>query len=352
MPVSDFDLPAISLFTGAGGLDLGLEQAGFNVRVCVESNAERCQTLSFNRPKWKVINESIKNVPTRTILRKAGLRKGEAALVSGGPMCQPFSKSAYWVPGRVNSVWKDPRVSLLSDFARVVIEARPRAFIMENVAGLSFKNVRPVLSAFVRKVEKRDYSVTWAVLNAAHYGVPQKRERLFVLGVRQGDTPEFPPPPTHFEVGDNQQKGKLLAVSSGIAISLLDDGRVMQHEKVRGKWGYLLPRIPPGKNYLYLSHPRKQRGGIFRWRSRYWSFLLKLSPKLPSWTIQATPGPYVGPFHWRNRKLRISEIRRLQTFPDNVKFAGDERSKWRQIGDAVPPLLAWHIGRFVRNYSL
>src|SRR2546430_12600664 len=97
----DSSSSSISLFTGAGGLDLGLEAAAFVVRACLERDAERCLTLRLNRPQWKLIQDDIVRVPTSKILKEAGLEKGEVALVCGGPPCQPFSKSAFWVPKRV-----------------------------------------------------------------------------------------------------------------------------------------------------------------------------------------------------------------------------------------------------------
>src|SRR5206468_5843306 len=111
-----------------------------------------------------------------------------------------------------------------------------------------------------------------------------------------------------------------------------------------GKHHDLLEQIPPGDNYLFFTRERGHQKPRFRWRSRYWSFLLKLSPDLPSWTIQARRSNNMGPLHWRNRILRIEEIKRLQAFPDNWHLAGTVEQQWRQIGNAMPPLLARHLG--------
>ncbi len=113
---------------------------------------------------------------------------------------------------------------------------------------------------------------------------------------------------------------------------------------VRGKWAELLASIPEGSNYLYHT----DRGGglpLFGWRRRYWSFLLKLAKSRPSWTIQAQPGPAIGPFHWHNRRLSVRELCRLQTFPDDVVIAGGRTSQQRQLGNAVPSLLAEVLGK-------
>ena len=116
---------------------------------------------------------------------------------------------------------------------------------------------------------------------------------------------------------------------------------------MRGKWGHLLPKVPPGENYLHFTARRGYPDPIFEWRSRYWSFLLKLDPERPSPTIQAQPGPNVGPFHWDNRRLRIPELRRLFTFPDDFGFVGKRASVQSQLGNAVPPLLARRVAEAV-----
>jgi DNA (cytosine-5)-methyltransferase 1 len=121
--------------------------------------------------------------------------------------------------------------------------------------------------------------------------------------------------------------------------------------KVRGKWADLLPSIPEGCNYLH--HTDRGDGlPLFGWRRRYWSFLLKLAKDRPSWTLQAQPGPAVGPFHWTNRRLSVRELARIQTFPDDVNVVGGRISAQRQIGNAVPSLLAEVIGRAIRTQLL
>jgi len=336
------EFTAISLFTGAGGLDLGLEQAGFSIKVCVESDEDRCKTLKMNRPNWKVINRDIRQVTTKDMLNTAGLRVGEPDIVSAGPPCQPFSKSAFWITNGRRPSSGDSRVRLLAECVRVVREARPRAYIIENVFGLAYKTARCTLGTLIRGLRREGYSCSWKVLNAADYGVPQERRRIFLIGAREGAELNFPEP-TH---------ERRAYVTAGDAIGELDDGTVLEHERIGGKWGRLLPLVPPGENYLHFARYKKDHKPIFRWRSRYWSFLLKLSPNKPSWTIQARPGPYTGPFHWGNRRLRILELKRLQAFPDYWVLFGNARSVIAQVGDAVPPLLARRIGEAIRTQIL
>jgi DNA (cytosine-5)-methyltransferase 1 len=109
----------------------------------------------------------------------------------------------------------------------------------------------------------------------------------------------------------------------------------------------LLKLVPPGDNYLFFTQKRGYPNPIFKWRSRYWSFLLKLSPDKPSWTIQASHSNNMGPFHWSNRYLRIPEIKRIQSFDDEFEVMGDYRAQWRQIGNAVPPLIAEVIAKAI-----
>lgn len=189
---------------------------------------------------------------------------------------------------------------------------------------------------------------TRRVLNAADYGVPQARPRLFIVGSRKRDRLPGLPEPTHHGQWERRQTegGPHTHVTTGQALA----GLVTQpepEEVVRGRWGHLLPDIPPGDNYLHYTAQRGHPNPIFEWRSRYWSFLLKLDPERPAPTIQAQPGPNVGPFHWENRRLRVPELRRLFTFPDDYAFVGRRGSVQSQIGNSVPPLLAQQVAAAV-----
>jgi DNA (cytosine-5)-methyltransferase 1 len=123
------------------------------------------------------------------------------------------------------------------------------------------------------------------------------------------------------------------------------------HVRASGKWADLLPTIPEGQNYLWHT----ERGGgqpLFGWRRRYWSFLLKLAKDAPSWTIQAQPGPATGPFHWDNRRLSVQEMARLQTFPRDISIVGSYADAQRQLGNAVPSLLAEVLAREISSQLL
>lgn len=341
------DLPAISLFSGAGGLDLGVERAGYRISVALDHDRDSCETLRGNFRKTHVLHGDIRRVPTEEILDAAGLRPGQAALLVGGPPCTPFSKSGYWL--EYKRAGRDPEASLLDHYLRVLDEARPQAFLLENVYGLAYRNHNaPWFEKLLTTCRRLGYIVVERVILAADYGVPQRRQRIFIMGSLDRE-PAFPAP-THsgpHETRKAWDTSLLPHVTTGQAIGDLV-GRGDLHEPgedVNGQYGHLLPGIPPGDNYLFYTAKRGHPAPLFTWRSRFWSFLLKLDPKQPSPTIQAQPGPYVGPFHWENRRLRLPEIKRLQTFPDDYEIVGSRRSAQVQVGNAVPPLLAEQIAR-------
>lgn len=345
-------LKAISLYTGIGGLDFGFEAAGFEIAAAVEMDTASCRALRLNRPRWGLLEGDIHQIASEAILERAELGPGEADVVIGGPPCQPFSKLSYWVNGDAGRL-DDPRGDTLAAYLRVVRDTRPAAFLLENVYGLAYKGKDEGLRYLLEGIERinremgTNYVVTWKMLNAAHYGVPQRRERVFLIGSREGHEFRFPQP-THGHAAspsalENREPcrtawdaiGDLIAPPSGSALA------------VGGKWADLLPTIPEGKNYLWHTN----RGGgsqLFGWRTRYWSFLLKLAKTLPSWTIPAHPGSSTGPFHWHNRKLSVHEMCRLQTFPDGLDFNCSRTVVQRMLGNAVPSLLAEVLAREVR----
>lgn len=342
------DLRAISLFTGAGGLDYGFEAAGFETAVAVEIDARCCETLQANRP-WRIIPQDIAAISTDDLLDIAKLEVGEADILIGGPPCQPFSKSGFWATGEAKRL-NDPRATTLEAYMRVLAEARPRTFLLENVEGLSFRGKDEGLQLIhsrlhaVNQAHGTNYRAHIGVLNAADYGVPQMRRRVFVIGARDGSDFTFPAP-THaapHEVTEGL-KPHLTAWDALHDLPEPDDQDVV----AKGKWADLLATIPEGGNYLWHT----ERGGgepLFGWRRRYWSFLLKLAKDQPSWTIQAQPGPATGPFHWDNRRLTMREMARLQTFPEGVNVEGTVADAQRQLGNAVPSLLAEVVARSIK----
>jgi DNA (cytosine-5)-methyltransferase 1 len=344
----------VSLFSGAGGLDYGFEAAGFQTVFANDSDHDSCETIRLNR-KWPVVERSIFDVSTREILQVACADVGEIDVLIGGPPCQPFSKSSSWVRGDAARL-NDPRAATLDAYLRVLEEVQPRAFLLENVFGIAYAAKSEGMHRLLEKITDINrktgtrYQPKLAVLNAAWFGVPQLRERFFLVGARDGSHFEFPKP--GFGVAGEAPTGAALQPYRTAWDALADiDPSPDEDLEIRGKWAGLLPCVPEGQNYLYLTH---NGGGmpLFGWRRRYWNFLLKLAKRLSSWTIQAQPGPAVGPFHWDNRRLSHRELCRLQTFPDDVQLYGARTSQQRQIGNAVPSLLAEVLAREIRSQLL
>jgi DNA (cytosine-5)-methyltransferase 1 len=233
----------------------------------------------------------------------------------------------------------------------VVREALPAAFVLENVAGLAFvdkdEGLKLLLEqvSHINKTEGVRYKPFCSILHGTQHGVPQQRDRLFVIALRDGAEFRFPRR-AFAENGDSANLLPLPAVRTAWdALGDLPDFPATGEDlAISGKWASLLPTIPEGQNYLWHT----ARGGgepLFGWRRRFWNFLLKLAKNRPAWTIAAQPGPATGPFHWKNRRLSMRELCRLQTFPDDVVIVGDTRAVQRQAGNAVPSLLTEIIGR-------
>ena len=197
MPKNKFKV--ISLFSGAGGLDIGFESAGFEVAVAVEIDTACCETLAFNKPNMPIINKSVVEVTGEGILKIAKLKVGEAALVIGGPPCQSFSLAG------MRKGLDDDRGKLLFEYVRIVRETLPKGFVLENVKGLTNwdngRAMRLLIDELSKPIEYNGeiytYSVTTPqVLNASDYGVPQNRERLILVGNRIGKEFVYPLPST------------------------------------------------------------------------------------------------------------------------------------------------------------
>ena len=262
---------AISLFSGAGGLDLGIEAAGFSILAAVEWDEDAADTMEKNAPTHlpglqevvradlsPLATDSKAGLTTRDILRAGGLGTRERPdLLVGGPPCVAFSKAGQWLDWKREGV--DPSASLLQAYTRVLAQARPRFFVLENVYALTFNNKasRPAFSRLLSEIELAGYQCRWKVLIAADFGVPQARPRLFVVGCRKGDALPDLPRPTHFGQWERRETGggSLPHVTAGEAL----DGLVSSaepEETVRGGWGHLLPQVPPGENYLFFTAER------------------------------------------------------------------------------------------------
>ncbi|VFA93885.1 Modification methylase HaeIII [Nocardia farcinica] len=326
---------ALSLFSGAGGLDLGLEAAGIETIGCIEIESVARRTLAANRPGWMTLDyDDVMEAGNRLTPRQVGLRRRGLDLIVGGPPCQPFSKAAQWNPNSRRGM-EDGRAEPVHGLLNLVERFLPKAVLIENVVGYvqGPANARIVLEEGLAGINARNgtkYRFDIAILNAADFGVPQNRQRAILVARRDGRKFKFPEA-THAEAPIT-------------AWDALHDLPALEWSPRPDAWTELLPCIPEGSNYLHLT----ARGGgpeLFGWRTRYWSFLLKLARDRPSWTLPASPGPNTGPFHWDNRPLSVRERMRLQSFPDDWVFCGTDREQVRMSGNATPPALAEIIGR-------
>lgn len=333
----------VSIFSGVGGIDCGFRSAGFETVYANDNWQIACDSFAKNYPKAEVVCASIADIDFTEVKRKYGPIDG----LVGGPPCPPFSKSRFYRTEKKRGIEDESGFLTVSNYFRALEELNPKFFFFENVAGFVFKPHAAALELVKRESERLGYKIVFRVVNAANYGVPQIRQRFICVGVKK-NMPDFVfPEETHSENGDDTHSPWVTCrdVIGDIDYSLPED-----KDKLAGsKHKDLLPLIPPGDNYLFFTKERGYPTPIFKWRSRYWSFLLKLSPDKPSWTIQASFSNNMGPFHWKNRFLRIQEIQRIQTFPDDYYFLGKFTDQWRQIGNAVPPTLVNSVAKQIKN---
>jgi DNA (cytosine-5)-methyltransferase 1 len=355
-------LPVIDLFAGAGGFGIAANAAGLETHLSVEIDSVACSTLKQNATtRHHVMDADVTYLKGIDLRRAAGLTKTEPLVVVGGAPCQPFSKAAYWVEAGEDAAWRrdkangvvrprppapeeareDSRRTLVGEFIRLVIDANADAFVFENVSAIQHPRNKPMLDALIAEAEagRRGYQTTVVKAVASDFGVAQHRERVFVLGSRAGKPAA--PASTHDGRGLGVTPDLLPATSVRQVCRPFQSSKFHEPEEVvTGRWAEHLAQIPPGWNYKFHTAWAGHPSPAFIAEQRFWNFLLVLDPDKPSWTIPASPGPWVGPFHWKNRRLRIPEMAAIQGFPQGYAFAGSRRERVRQIGNAVPPPLA------------
>jgi DNA (cytosine-5)-methyltransferase 1 len=326
----------VSVFSGVGGIDAGFEKAGFETIFATDIWAQSCDSLRENYPNAEIVCDTIENINFKDIRHKYG----EIAGLVGGPPCPPFSKSRFYRKEKGRGLDDEEGFMTVSNYFRAVEELNPKFFLFENVHGFVFKPHASALEFVEKESERLGYKIFHKVLNAADFGVPQTRQRFICVGVKK-DLEDFTfPEKTHSDPA-KFEKGLKKWVNCGDILNNIDfDLEEDINMQAGSQHKDLLKLVPPGENYLYFTEERDYPNPLFKWRSRYWSFLLKLSPERPSWTIQASHSNNMGPFHWKNRFLRISEIKRIQSFDDDYIILGSFKDQWRQVGNAVPPLLA------------
>lgn len=343
---------AISLFSGGGGLDLGIEAAGFATQLSVDIDSYSVSTIKANANQpfgpegevlfadTKVLQADITKVSGRELMHESGIKPGGLDLLYGGPPCQAFSVFGK----RMGTL--DPRGNLIYEFARLVDETSPRAFLFENVQGLLTVEGGVVYDNLIQLLSTRatGYRVTPVVVDAASFGVPQFRQRVFLIGTR--DEIELPSlVPTHYDPLDSQA-----------------DVVGMRPYRTAGEALHNLPLPKPGVDAQVRNHVGRRHSQriIDRYRALAHgerdpvTRINKLSPDRPSFTIIVGSDNGGGKEHvhpFEPRALTQRESARMQTFPDTWEFKGQGRHVIRQVGNAVPPVLAARIGIHVAKHG-
>lgn len=346
------DVIAISLFSGAGGLDVASFMAGVPVVISTDFDKDCIETLKLNREydQTKLLLGDLHEIPSEIFTKRLERFSESKVIVIGGAPCQPFSKAGYWVTNQKRRGINDPRARLIDEFLRVVVDVQPDGFVFENVESLLHPTNKSIVDQFLDIAFDNGYKCKVVRANALDYGVPQKRKRIFVLGTK-GAFKADEPRKTHCAPDQCDDTGLLPYVNVGEAIAGYEGQEYFEPEEVAEGGTYYedLCEVPAGMNYKALTSWYGYENPKFVADKRFWSFLLKLSPDKPSWTITAQPGPWVGPFHWDNRRLRVPEIAAIQTFPRNYKFYGSRRSVQKQIGNAVPSLMGKAMIEYVKE---
>lgn len=352
---------AISLFSGAMGLDLGIERAGFEIRVCVEMDKWAAETIRANTI-IPVINEDINHVSTEEILRVAGLQREDVTLVVGGPPCQAFSTA-----GRQRGL-ADFRGNVILQYLRVVTDIRPEYFILENVRGIlsaklnavpeeykQYENIKDfkgsVLEFITSQFKELGYSISYALLDAANYGVPERRERVVIIGHLGARVPI--PSPTHSKEGLH---GTQRWVTLRDVIGDLESRQDLRYIPLRAKSVEYMQMLAEGQNWRDLPPEVAERamGKAYYLTGGKTGFLRRLRFDEPSPTLVTSPTmPATLLCHpTQLRPLSIEEYARIQQFPDTWKFKGRIETVYKQIGNAVPVGLGYAAGRQVMRSIL
>jgi len=367
------ELNTIDLFCGAGGLSLGFELEGFNVIAGVDNHESYLETFKDSHNNSKPIKHDLSDDGIKKILQKNDINTDNIDVVIGGPPCQGFSTAG-------NRMIEDSRNKLVIEFCKSIKELNPRAFLMENVTGLtSMKNGvgELVVEELTDLFGELGYNVDYKVLSASDFGVPQLRKRLFIVGIR--DEVKFNwPKNTHFRKGpldtfvETNGKKDYLTVRQAISdLPSLNPGEKKEKYISEPKTDYQkwarndenklknhsapnhskivikrIKNIPQGGNHSDLPEELQLNSG-------YPNIYGKLSWDSPSDTITgnfgcaSAPGRFLHPKD--NRVLSVREGARLQSFPDTVKFYGSKSDQYQQVGNAVPPLLVKSLAKSIKR---
>ena len=341
----------IDLFSGAGGLSCGLEMAGLKCLLGVDFNSDAIKTFQKNHPRSSVYCGDIAKLKSTEIRRL--VKNQNINLVAGGPPCQGFSTVGKGNPN-------DGRNQLFKEFIRVVKDFRPEFVVMENVTGLMAKKNESSLKAIVKLFNKLGYNIDVNILSAQQYGVPEKRRRTIFICSRVNNEIMFPEI-THVELPIKKRDNYIQTVGDAIANLATKNGLIHNHDvemaQIKSKIDQRrIKRIPEGRGIRYEKDEKafftkSLKMGI-DWKNIPENRLRqtkyqRLDSKLPSPTIMTHRHNYYHPKE--DRFLTQREAASIQSFPNDFVFHGSVTSQWRQIGNAVPPLLGKSIGNALKK---
>jgi len=318
---------AIELFSGCGGLALGFKNAGITSDLLVEIDKDSCETLYSNFQNTEIINDDIANIDFRSY-------KNTVDIVAGGFPCQAFSYAGK------SKGFEDTRGTLFFDFARAVKETNPKVAIGENVKGLISHDKGRTLSTMIRTLESLGYNVQYKLLLAQYFNVPQKRERVFIVATRKDlpNTYKYPEELDYF-------------VPLEVALKDCPPSAGQEYPKRKKE---IMDMVPQGGYWkdLPIEIQKEYMKGSFYLGGGKTGTARRLSMKEPSLTLVTSPaqGQTERCHPTKTRPLTIRESARIQTFPDSWKFSGSLGSQYKQIGNAVPVNLAYHVGKSVVKY--
>ncbi len=314
----------IDLFSGAGGTSLGMSNAGLQHVLLVENDKNAAQTLRINRPRWNVLEKDIASVDFREY-------EGSVDVVEGGFPCQAFSYA-----GRKMG-FEDARGTLFFEFARCIKEVRPKIAIGENVRGLVNHDNGRTLRFMISILKEMGYRVVWRILRSQYFDVPQKRERLVIMAVRDdlNIVHAFP-----------REKDYTISLREALRGCPISDGQKYPEAKHK-----ILSMIPQGGYWrdLPLKLQKSYMGASYYMGGGKTGMARRLSWDEPSLTLTCSPAQkQTERCHpEETRPLTVREYARIQTFPDTWIFSGSTSSQYKQIGNAVPVNLGYHIGKSI-----
>lgn len=296
----------VSTFSGCGGSCLGYKRAGGRVLFAADFDENAVNTYQVNWPDTALYHGDVSYLSVDEIFKETRLKKGELDIFDGSPPCQGFSTAG-------KRQMTDSRNQLFKEYCRLLVGLQPKCFIMENVSGMIKGNMKFIFVEVLKSLKECGYRVKAKLLNAKNFGVPQSRERLIFIGIREDlkIEPSFP------------EKNKKIITFKDAVLDCIEGER----KEPKGFIAEIANKLKPGEN-CSIYHPKKHCFSSFR-----------INPNMPAPTITKTFGAsrsfVMHPFI--NMSLSIEEVKRLFTFPDDYIFMGKFEQKWARLGNCVPP---------------